>query len=557
MQKTIFKKDAYAVVILFFLVSALFIYTLYIRKPWFTSLLADTSTEMGGHHQWLTASSVKFVRNWYAENPFKIFFSLLGNPSSIEFSSLQDREPYISYPPGAILPIYLISILTVKEPDVLMISSFNLLNHYLIALILTIISFILLRKSGLSTYVSFIFSLIPGLLELLLPPPLYWHQKVYFSDQAVILPYAFLILLELLKDSTNGIKTKRNLAIIQSITIIYGTLTDWLFVFLMIFLYLKRLIMNQLGHFGKKFFLKSFLFWWPVATSIAFYFIQVFYLQKGLTPLVDKLLFRTGISRGNEVNAQAFNQGFWINIVKEGYGDFGLWTIMISLVLFLSFGLYLIYQLIWGKKKIAKHHIMLVLYGMLFTIPIFFQIYFFRNHSYIHDFSALKISLFMATVPFVINPAILLISIFTIPSIKNSYKQIISHSAAIFILAVAILYVFNVHPRFKKFYPMPNPTVQIIGESVRGCTKFEDVVFSSEIEIPKDPPHMLSYSMKRVYAANSLEDVKFKLDNLNLGKRKYNIVFLSTDPKVNLAGLDQVTLTSNFCNNLYIRFLTL
>jgi hypothetical protein len=65
-----------------------------------------TGHEAQDTHIWLSASTVKFVNNWLQEWPLKLHFIMYEYPDSIEFNSLAERGAYISYPPGAMVPIY-------------------------------------------------------------------------------------------------------------------------------------------------------------------------------------------------------------------------------------------------------------------------------------------------------------------------------------------------------------------------------------------------------------------------------------------------------------------
>jgi hypothetical protein len=70
---------------------------------------AFSGREARGAHIWLSASTVKFVNNWLKEGPIKLKFIMYEYPDSIEFNSLAERSAYISYPPGAIIPPYILA----------------------------------------------------------------------------------------------------------------------------------------------------------------------------------------------------------------------------------------------------------------------------------------------------------------------------------------------------------------------------------------------------------------------------------------------------------------
>ncbi|MBU2524949.1 hypothetical protein KKG71_07185, partial [Patescibacteria group bacterium] len=185
------KKTLITVILLLIILCGTFAYSVKVRSPWFGKLSV-------GHHQWLTGSTLVFTKNWFRDGAFKSYFAMYENPKSIE--SPAKRGIYASYPPGAIIPIYAISKIINKEPTPAMVMSYNLANQFFITLLLIATVFIFLRRLGLPLFYTFLFSLIPLATELFLPAPMYWHQNVFFSDQAVILPFIFFIFLEILRD---------------------------------------------------------------------------------------------------------------------------------------------------------------------------------------------------------------------------------------------------------------------------------------------------------------------------------------------------------------------
>ena len=515
---------------------SIFSYTVEIREPWFGELSAN-------HHQWLTGSTGIYATNWYEEGPLNLKFAMLDNPKSIEFQNISSRTPYTSYPPGTIIPIYLFSELTSHKPTVAMIMEYNLLNHFLIAFILGLTIFFFLRQLKIDMVNSFLFSLIPIILELLLPAPLYWFQNVFFSDQAIILPFVLYIFLEVLRDGIYG-KNLRILNIIQNLVLFYGFLTDWLFVFLALTVYIKRvvdgeIVLNrQLSYANLHSFLMSSLKYWLVPIiAVSLFLLQVFVLgETGNT--VSRFLFRSGLSQiGIENLYGGFNTlfGFFIT----GYGAIGLFLLLVSIgiCIYISF---LLISKSYKKKshKVVKLKKIFYLIG-LFIIPCVLQVFFFFNHTIWHDFSVLKFSVAISTVPLVLLPVMIFLltensmgegfkSRFT--SIFNLFQrfQVNPRLFIIFLLAFSATlgYVTYEFPNYSKLFPEPNDNYEVIGSTIQNNTVYNDIVFSPDFEIPVNPPQQLFYSMKRVYQINSIEDIKNKVNGLN----NYNIVIIFVDP---------------------------
>ncbi len=147
--------------------------------------------------------------------------------------------------------------------------NYDLLNHFLVAFFLSMIIFFFLRQLKIDLLNSFLFSIIPVFMELLLPAPLYWFQNAFFSDQAVILPFVLYIFLEVVRTDVSSKNHFRLLNMIQNIVLFIGFLTDWFFVFIALTVYIKRIIDGEIVLSKKIYpFIKGSLYYWfvPILT---------------------------------------------------------------------------------------------------------------------------------------------------------------------------------------------------------------------------------------------------------------------------------------------------
>lgn len=543
---------------LFFFTLIIFSFSITLRKQWFGIL------QLGDHH-FLTGSTLKFTKNWIIEKPWNLYFGMFENPRSVEFNNLNERLPYVSYPPGAIIPIYLISLMSKKMPDNAMVMSYNLFNHFLISFALGIITYLLFRKYKISQPISLGFSLIPIILEIFLPGPFYFLQNIYFSDQAILLPYVLTILFEILYDST---RKKVFIKIIQSFIILFGVFTDWFFYFLITAILLKRIFINdkELQIINK--LIKNIYLIILSLIPIIFLIWQVLKLN-ATSLLIERFLLRTGLS-GNEDNAKSFIATFWWSHFKINFGDIGLFLYWLSICLFF---LIIISSFKWKNKFfIFNLNKNLIYYLIIFLFLPLIQVYIFKNHSIVHDFSTLKFSLTVATVPFVLLPLLLinlskqikdekifskfvntlisLIIFLCIVALIFSRKYFGGQELTLFqrsfffsigslIAPLLIFFVINksknfsifliflisllmsvsylitsfplIHKQFKDKQELP---VEKIGRSISNCTNYSDIVFSFDLAIPDRPPVLLSQSMKKVYLISSLKQIKSKIENI-------------------------------------------
>ena len=186
-----------------------------------------------------------------------------------------------------------------------------------------------------------------------------------------------------------------------------------------------------------------------------------------------------------------------------------------------------------NHKNVYKIKKTIYLMGML-LVPCILQIMVFSNHSYVHEFSVLKLSIPLATIPFVLLPITIFLFVeeYVNKKIKmyNGFKVHINLVLLLIFLmsfSIASVYTINEHPHYKALYPPINDNFVIIGTSIEKNTVYNDVVFSHDFEIPENPPQLLAYSMKRVYAVNSTAQIESNVTGLNAS---YNIVLVFLNP---------------------------
>ncbi len=424
------------------LIVILFSYTVSIRRPWFGVLSME-------HHQWLTGSTMKYARNWYREGAWNLRFLLLDNPRSVEFPTIGDRGIYISYPPGTILPIYAISLLSRHEPSAPMIMGYNLATQLLLALVLAFTVYFLLIRLLHRVY-AVLFAAIPALCVLLLPSPLYWFQNVYFSDQAVILPYALLLFSEVLRDGTLTPRQRRVLDVLQGLILFFGFLTDWLFVFLGVIVFAKRVLLGQNGRTWRAFLLRSLAFWAGPALALGLFAWQLAAFN------CWKLLFdRYALRTGNSDDARKMMQstGFFDQYWKGAVGNgLGAWAVYLLWGCLLICCLAIVWHLgrrigRWRTGKVPESlqngAIQLVALMSMTLLPTFIEIYFFKNHSWVHDFAALKMLLPFSLVPFVLLPGL---AAAPVEALGLPHAASTSHAAPVRLHAVAVAGCTGVYP---------------------------------------------------------------------------------------------------------------
>lgn len=534
--------------------SLVFSYSLPLRSQWFGKLVQ-------GDHHFLTGSTIKFTKNWVNEKPWNLFFGMFENPKSVEFDSLTQRLPYVSYPPGTIVPIYLISVLTHKPPSTSIVMNYNLVNHFLISLILGFITYLIFRKYMFNYLISSLFSLIPIIMEIFLPGPFYFLQNIYFSDQAVLLPFVLTILLEIIyeeidKNKSGGVK------IIQSFVILFGASTDWFFYFLIVTIFVKRIFLDKNYKKLTDKIINNIYILVLGLVPVLFLAWQIVKLN-AFNVLLERFLTRTGISF-SEDSMKNFWSTFWWSHFRAYFGETGIFLYWSSLILITS-SILLLSKTI---KTFIKANQSLLYYCALFLFLPLIQVYVFKNHSLVHDFSTLKFSLTLSLIPFVLFPLLIMnlgdlirddhllkkslwsililattlttiewlifhkyfskqdfiffqqsffysISIISPSIILLIYKKGLSNYLIFLVsLLLAVAYLYNSFPLINKHFKGQEMPIEKIGNSIADCTKYSDVVFSFEIEVPDRPTVLISQSMKRVYIISILKDIDSKINTI-------------------------------------------
>ena len=466
--------------------------------------------------------SLRDAKSWYREGPAALGFASWLNPRSIELPTLQSRGLYASYPPGYIAPIYLMARVMGREPSVNMLMAYNLINHFLIALLLALTSFVFVLRLGMSVPAAAALSVVPALVDLFTPGTLYWHQNTFFADQAIILPFVCVVFMEVLKDSnTTSGKWSFVAATIQCFMIFYGLLTDWLFVFVVTVLYIKRLVLGQAGIDLRSFVIEGIKFWAVPVSAIILFAVQIHSLD-GWSKLLNAGLHRARSLQttvpldGDAGQKVTFYQAFWLGHIRGNFGSKALHLIFGSFFAWLLFLLVVAVQRLRGKHH-ANETILGIALMTLVIAPPFAQVYFLKQHSIVHGFSALKFSLPLALVPFVVLPLTVVTWVRRylhgspflnlVDGRTPSDRSLREWIVVTVLIGLASLYVSTQHHRWLGLFPKPTTDFDIVGPFIDKNTGFNDVVFSPHFCVNEAPPQWLSYTMKRVYKIANVKEI--------------------------------------------------
>ncbi len=537
-------KPAWAVLVCAVLLTAvgagLFVYTVQMREPWF-------GTSPICMQPWMNSAVVLWAKNWYREGPFHLWFGYFGIPRSIEFPTLESRDMYNSYPPGATLPIYLFSRLLGHESSVATVMGFALVSQAMIVAALMTLVFLFARKAGGSLFDAGCLACIPALACLLLPAPAFLFQMAYLH--IVVLPvFAVFVLLEFIRDEWGAAPVPRWLRLLQGFLGFYGALCDWLFVFVLACVYLKRLARGQLTSGGWKAALgRTFTFGFGPGLALGMFALTLWHFER-FGNLAERFTERSAAS-SNHFLAPTTKTLFWSFHIVRGYGIVGRGLILGSGVVLLLLLAYTIGRRLLRPPLNPALVSAVSLIFMLLT-PCMLHVFVFRQDSshILHYFTTAKFALVLATVPFVLAPTALLAVVgggLEVLSPGHWWKRMTGRAnapivlrwsvAAPLLLALAGIYTVGEYAKtMKQFTILPKLDTTRAPAFLGANTAYDDIVFTpnSLLEIAAQSMG-IAYSMKCVYTAASLAAMYETTRGID-GEYVVNL-FMQTNPEPVLA----------------------
>lgn len=531
------KKTALCLLGLMLFTYLLFLKSVSLREKYLASTYSVGSLRLcegcKPRYDWHTASTLVFVNNWLQEGAWNLRFGLFDLPRAVETPTLDKRAFYPAYPPGAMLPVYVLFKLAQasgiigdleknRGSQLLLLVAYNYLLHLLLVMLLSFAVFLVLRNMQFDRGNAAVLAAIPVLIQFHNAHSLYWHHKLYTFDQAVLLPYVAFVLLELLRMLSTSRRITIAVQILQPLLIFYGVFTDWLFVFIALTAYVLRIIRGEIvwpRSFNAvlRFVAGSFLFFLPVLAALSLWAWQVLHFSEHsfLSAIAENseevasgydmrqaFLIRTGAGVRLEGYLHYLKRVFY-TWLRDGYGFSGVLV------------LYATAYCVWRGRKIATSEVkfdrVLISFYTLLFVPCILHMLFFINHSWQHVFSSLKLS-FALSLSFVVLP-LLILQIRGKPAnfvVAKLAGRADIYATTALSLAGACFYVYlQIYDRLPltHFFARPDYRFAVLGEYIRKNSTYEDVLFSSSVIVPAKPPQSLSLSGKRVYLASNLDHI--------------------------------------------------
>lgn len=467
---------------------------------------------LGGKHVWVSGSTIKFVNMWLEEGAANLHFTNYEAFPSIEFSTMEDRTPYVSYPTGVTWMVWSAAKICGRSRiDVSFLKHYQMLLYAIENILMTLLIYVIVSKivasastdDKQSSLTAVIVAYIISLFWMTLPVNNWFMTNIFWTDIAVLFWVIAFWLLESITDTTCLEGRWNRVAIALKILVIFaGVMTEYFFcivVFVAFLINILRVVLKEKekGHwFGKTFF-SSLQYIIPVLTAIGIYVWQMSYTNNWLDKLLETFLHRTG-AEDNEASVEMFIENFCQAIVCGSRKRMLILVVGVAIIVVPTIVLLI-------KRKALSAIItskwVTVLFVLIFT-PII-QIVAFSNHSAIHQYAMVKVG-------FVVTG--LLICMIYVATHINS-----KHFKTIYVVMVvaSILLAMGYPGQTRKFYfEKYEERNYDIAKDIYDELDYRDVCFSYTYFVNIEPPMDICVAEKCVYKIEDLGELQRAKANL-------------------------------------------
>jgi hypothetical protein len=362
---------------------------------------------------YITTVTMMWARNWWIEGPWHMLFSMPYAPLSVETARPELRfGMYASWPPGAVVSLYLVAKLTNTEPNITMINWLNVAGHGLIALLLAMSGYVaagILRRPGIERVAL---AIVAACLVLFPRGPVFFFSQVYTFDTHIVVFYALLIFVATLEVAAASRTAATWCYVAELLILVSGLAVDWLFYFVYAVWFVLRWFGSRAGYgrpLGGKETIALLLL--PLASFTNFLAWRMLTpgsiaRQEGLVAsfreLLWKLVYRLGDTDDHPVAFLDFFGPFY-----QSHQNF-YWNGAPLLILASFIACVALFAILFatsrGEPKQRRIHFGLLSVLLLSIIPAYAQMIVFKQHTYIHPWAIAKVVVPLAIVPGVFLP---------------------------------------------------------------------------------------------------------------------------------------------------------
>lgn len=470
---------------------------------------------LGGKHAWVSGSTIKYVNMWLEEGASKLHFTNIEKFPSIELPTIDEREPYVSYPTGVTFMVWSSAKLLGKDHiDISFLKHFQLIMYGIECLLLALIVYVFCSRTlELNEKCKVFISVVITTIWMTLPVNNWFLTNIYWVDMAVFLWIMAYLLLESLIDwEILSPKTKGAICCLRSLVIAAGVLTEYFFWIVVFAGFVFNIFFVEKKDGRRRFcdIVKSSLgYVIPVILALGIFLWQISYTKDWLVQILDTFLHRTGASNSENITGK-----FWENFQDAITANSKMRALLLVFVVIMLLALTAVAKI--KHEKIITNRSIAVVVIMIIAPAI--QLRLFWNHSSIHHYALVKVGIQIV--------GILMGIIATVPIVLKSTRHkevlrisVVSGSMLLMLLALGI------PGRIRGYYQEKNTEPDYsIDFAIFNNTGYEDVCFSYTYSIPNNPPMDLSVSEKLVYIIGCEEDMATMFDALPQNARKILVI---------------------------------
>jgi hypothetical protein len=473
---------------------------------------------------YITTVMMMFARNWWIEGPRHMFFSMPYAPLSVETATPDLRYGmYQSWPPGAVLSLYLVAKLTGTEPNITMVNWLNVAGHGLIALFLALAALVaanILRRPNIE---GVALAIVAACLVLLPRGPVFFFSQVYAFDTHIVVFYALLILVTMLELRAAARPSAVRYYYLEIAILVCGLFVDWLFYFVYAVWFALRLVGTRTGY-GRPLARKEA---WAL-TLLPLVTFAMFLVWRFLTPgsiaakdgvlasiqeLLWKFIFRLGNTDDRPVSAAEFFGPFY---EAHQYFYWNAAPILIGAGFIVCLALFIVLFAI-SRTDLSARRTYFGLFSifLLSIVPAYVQMIVFKQHTHLHPWSIAKVVVPLAMVPGAFVPLLVVALLERWQDRqKFQWKRVWRVVSTLGVLAFAYWIGADAWPHQTPYIlGRVDPAAPVPWETIHERTNYYDVVISPDFEASSFGIYA-AVAGKLVYKANSFSDVDDKIAHI-------------------------------------------
>lgn len=442
---------------------------------------------------YITSVTMMWARNWWIEGPLHMLFSMPYTPLSVEMATPDLRVAmYQSWPPGAVVSLYLVAKLTNTEPNITMINWLNVAGHGLIALFLAMSGYVaagILRRPAIDRVAL---AILAACLVLFPRGPVFFFSQVYTFDTHIVVFYALLVFVATLEVAAASRTAATCCTIAELAILVSGLFVDWLFYFVYAVWFVLRWYGARAGYARPMRRNETVaLIILPLATFATFLAWRMATpgsiaakdgVIASIHELLWKLVFRIGNTDDHPVSFSTFFGPFYKSQQTFYWSGAPLLILTGFIACIALFGI--LFAVSRDDPKRRKIYFGLLSVLLLSIIPAYAQMIVFKQHTYIHPWAFAKVVVPLAMVPGVFLP-LLTVAVLEQWTARGRLRSGIALRVvgSLGVMGFAIWLGTSAWP-YQPQYLMGRiaPENAVPWLTIHDRTKYSDVVFSPDIE---------------------------------------------------------------------------